>query len=264
MREKPIASPTPYGDINALLAEHVDGIKRILGENLVGLYLTGSLAYGDFMPERSDIDLQAVVRNSLTEKELKAVEELHRNIDKNCPAWANRTECSYVPLELMADLVPPKTPRPWWGFNTLYPEAPAGNEWIINHYFLAKFGIALEGPDFNTLVPPIDIRDVQKASARDLFKEWEPKSADPELLSNSHYQSYFVLNLCRILHTVIGGEPGSKKIAAQWVKMNYPEWKELIEEAERWRYGDEMKKNGEAIAFLRCVIARVAKTGLAS
>ena len=264
MKAKSISSPTPYRDINALLAEYVDGVKRALRENLVGLYLTGSLAYGDFVPERSDIDLQAVVRNPLTEKELVAIEELHRKIDRNCPAWANRTECSYVPLELMAERLPPPIPRPWWGFDTLYPEAPAGNEWIINHYSLAKFGIALEGPDFKTLVPPIDIRDVQKASARDLFKEWQPRGADPEWLANAHYQSYFVLNLCRILHTVIGGELGSKKIAAQWVKVNYPEWKELIEESERWRYGKAMKKNREAMAFLKFVIARVTETGLAS
>jgi hypothetical protein len=259
---RPIEFVTPYPDINALLAEFVAGAKSILGKNLVGLYLTGSLAYGDFVPERSDIDLQAVVLNPLTEEELRAVEELHRTIDRHSPRWAKRTECSYVPRGLMEEPSPPRNPRPWWGFDSLYPAAPAGNEWIINHYFLAKFGIALEGPNFSTLIQPIDIREVQKASARDLFKEWEPKIADLAWLSNSHYQSYLVLNLCRILHTVIGGEPGSKRIAAQWTKQKYPEWKELIEKAERWGYGDEMKKNEQAIAFIKFVIARVNETGL--
>lgn len=248
---------TPYPAINTMLAEWTEGMKRLLGEKLVGLYLSGSLAYGDFMPERSDIDLQAVVRIPLTENELGSVEQLHRQIERRCPQWADRIECSYVPLELMHELTPPATPRPWWGFGTFYAEAPAGNEWIINHYLLSKHGIALEGPDFNELIPRIDIHLVRQASARDLFQEWVPKTDDSVWLSNSHYQSYLVLNLCRILHTVIHGEPGSKKVAGQWAKATYPEWKGLIEEAERWSYGCEMKRQADALAFLRFAVDKV-------
>lgn len=253
---------TPYPAINTLLTDWADGLKRLLGEKLVGLYLTGSLAYGDFVPERSDIDLQAVVRRPLTADELKSVEQLHRQIEARCPQWADRVECSYAPLELMRELTPPATPRPWWGFGTWYAEAPAGNEWIINHYFLSKHGIALEGPDFKELIPPIDIRRVRQASARDLFQEWVAKIHDATWLANSHYQSYLVLNLCRILHTVIHGEPGSKKVAGQWVKATYPEWKNLIEEAERWAYGDEMRRQADAMAFLRFAVDKVNETKL--
>lgn len=259
---KEIERPTPYQEINTLLAEYVRGAKSVIGENLVGIYLTGSLAYGDFVPQRSDIDLQAVVRNPLTQEELRGIGELHRKIDSLCPAWANRTECSYVPLELMTETLPPKTPRPWWGFDTLYTAAPMGNEWIINHYFLSEYGIALEGPEFTTIIPPIDLKEVRKASARDLFKEWVPKIADQEWLSNSHYQSYLVLNLCRILHTISGNEPGSKRLAADWVKGRFPEWKDLVEEAEKWGYGDKMNKQPEAIAFVIFAVERVKELGL--
>jgi Aminoglycoside adenylyltransferase, C-terminal domain len=262
MTSEQIASVTPHPDINALLANLVDGASKILGENLLGVYLSGSLAYGDFVPSRSDIDLQAVVRNPLTDNEIKTVETLHKEIDSKHPNWAKRTECSYVPLELLSEMTPPKTPRPWWGLDTMYPEAPAGNEWIINHYFLSKYGIALAGPDFRTLVPPIDVREVQKASARDLFKEWVPKVMDSEWLLNSHYQSYLVLNLCRILHTVIEGEPRSKIVSGRWVKQKYPQWTTLVKEAEEWAYGEEMKKQEEAIMFIRFVVDRVNEVGL--
>ena len=251
---------TPYPAINSVLTEWVEGLKGLLGKKIVGLYLSGSLAYGDFVPERSDIDLQAVVRSPLTEDELRSVEQLHRRIEGRCPQWADRIECSYVPLELMRELTPPARQRPWWGFGTLYAEAPAGHEWIINHYLLASHGIALEGPDFNELIPPIDIQTVRQASARDLFQEWVPKVDDGVWLSNSHYQSYLVLNLCRILHTVIRGRPGSKKVAGQWAKVTYPRWKDLIEEAERWGYGGDMKRQADAVAFLRFAVARVNDT----
>ena len=255
---------TPYRAINTVLCEWVEGVKRLLGKKIVGLYLSGSLAYGDFVPERSDIDLQAVVQNPLTGDELRSVERLHRQIERRFPQWADRIECSYVPLELMHELTPPATPRPWWGLGTFYAEAPAGNEWIINHYLLSKHGVTLAGPDFKNLIPPIDLVSVRRASAKDLFQEWVPKIDDAEWLSNSHYQSYLVLNLCRILHTVIHGEPGSKKVAGEWTKATYPQWKNLIEEAERWAYGDQMKRQADAVAFLRFAVDRVVEKKLLS
>jgi hypothetical protein len=254
---------TPYPAINTVLTEWADGLKRLLGKKIVGLYLSGSLAYGDFVAERSDIDLEAVVRIPLTEDELRSVEKLHREIEARCSQWANRIECSYVPLELMRELMPPATPRPWWGFGTLYAEAPVGNEWIINHYLLSKNGIVLEGPSFNELVPPIDIDTVRQASARDLFQEWVPKINDSIWLSNSHYLSYLVLNLCRILHTVIRGQPGSKTAAGRWAKATYPQWRSLIEEAEAWTYGAGMKRQADAVAFLRFALDRVNEAELA-
>ena len=71
-----------------------------------------------------------------------------------------------------------------------------------------------------------------------------------------------MLNLCRILHTVIHGEPGSKKVAGQWAKATYPQWNDLIEQAERWAYGVEMKRQADVVAFLGFAVERVNETGL--
>lgn len=51
-------------------AHHVaQGIQEILGERLVATYLHGSAATGDFVPNRSDLDLIAVVQVSLSVSE---------------------------------------------------------------------------------------------------------------------------------------------------------------------------------------------------
>jgi hypothetical protein len=63
---------TPYPTINTMLTEWAEGLKRLLGKGIVGLYLSASLAYGDFVPDRSDIDLQAIVRNPLTKDQLRS------------------------------------------------------------------------------------------------------------------------------------------------------------------------------------------------
>ena len=139
----------------------------------------------------------------------------------------------------------------------MYAEAPAGNEWTVNHYLLSKHGVALHGPEFRELVPPISMEEVRQASSKDLFAEWVPKISDPLWLASSHYQSYLVLNLCRILRTAIGGEAGSKKAACAWARAAYPQWKDLIEEADRWGYGDEMNRQEDTIAFVRFAVEAV-------
>lgn len=206
--------------------------------------------------------MQAVVRNPLMKDELATIGGLHKEIEECFPAWARRVECSYVPLQLMSELNPPVTPRPWWGFGVLYAEAPAGNEWIINHYLLSKYGVALYGPSFKELAPAIRVEDVRRASARDLFAEWLPKINDSAWLSDSHQQSYLALNLCRILCTCLDGEPRSKKAAVAWTKQDYPQWADLIEEAERWSYGDDMKRENDVIAFIKFSVERVREARL--
>lgn len=52
--------PTPYEDVNTLLGALLARIRSVLGINLVGVYLYGSLPSGDFDPDVSDIDLLAV------------------------------------------------------------------------------------------------------------------------------------------------------------------------------------------------------------
>jgi predicted nucleotidyltransferase len=257
-----ISKVTPYQDVNIVLCSMAQGIERILGNDLRGLYLCGSLSYGDFNPQSSDIDLVAILNRPASANELEPIRELHSIEAQKYPKWAKRLECSYTPIEMLSNILPPREPRPYYGEGVLYPAALYGNEWIINLYLQYNHGITLLGPEFTTLVAPIDILEVQKASIRDLFKEWQPKLADPGWLDNSHYQSYLVLNLCRILYTVMNRSTGSKKVSAAWAKDQYPEWSTLVQAAEDWHYGTEMTLRAEALAFLKFVIKQIGETAL--
>ena len=46
--------------VDAYLAELVGRLRAVAGERLVGAWLVGSAALGDFDPARSDLDVQAV------------------------------------------------------------------------------------------------------------------------------------------------------------------------------------------------------------
>ena len=53
-----------------------------------------------------------------------------------------------------------------------------------------------------------------------------------------------------------------RKVAGEWAKAGVPPWQDLIEEVERWTYGDEMKREADAVAFLRFAVDRVDETKL--
>ncbi len=255
---------TPYGDVNELLDFYPRHLVGILAGNVRGVYLTGSLSYDAFNYDTSDIDIVVIVNGPPIAMELAALRRLHIQITEKFPMWAQRLECSYTPIDMLPNVRPPKEPRPYWGGEGIFYEtALYGNEWIINNYLLYRYGMPLYGPDFDRLAGPVKIEEVQKACIRDLFQEWEPKSGDEHWLGNGHYASYFVLNLCRILYTVMCKEAGSKTTAAAWVKRRYGEpWKELISVAEEWRYGMELDVCAPAVAFLHFVIGEVSQTAL--
>ena len=128
---------------------------------------------------------------------------------------------------------------------------------------LYQHGIALIGCEFKKLITPIDILEVQKACIRDLFQEWEPKITDFEWLDNSHYQSYLVLNLCRILYTLMEGVAGTKKASAEWAKNKFGlPWSSLIANAQDWQYGKEMSSRKETIDFIKFTIDTIKQTNV--
>lgn len=259
------ANLTPHKDVNDFLAFFTDGTISIFKENLIGIYLTGSLSYQAFNYNSSDVDITVILQNPVSPAELSAIKNFLALVENSFNTWARRLDCSYTPVEMLTSVLPPKKPRPWYwgGERILYAEAPYGNEWSINNYLLYNYAISLFGPAFKELTKPINIEEVQKACLRDLFAEWEPKKTNRDWFKDSHQQSYFILNLCRILYTVMCKSAGSKKIASSWVKKEYGiPWQDLINTAEQWQYGIELNCQERAIEFLNFVLDQVSKTEL--
>jgi Domain of unknown function (DUF4111)/Nucleotidyltransferase domain len=255
---------TPLKDINEILKFFTSGTIFVFKKNLIGAYLTGSLSYGAFHYDKSDIDITVILNNPISPVELEAIKNFHKQIETKFDKWAKRLECTYTPIEMLPSILPPEKPRPWYwgGEGILYEEAPYGNEWIINNYLLYNYAIPLVGPNFKELTNPFDIEEVQKACIRDLFTEWEPKIANKDWLNDSHNESYLILNLCRILYTVSCKSAGSKGNATSWVKRKYVAWADLINSANQWHDGSKLDIREKTIEFIGFVIDRVSRTEL--
>src|SRR6516165_4911516 len=91
--------PTPYPEVNAVVHDLLTSLHAILGAQLVGMYLVGSLALGDFDPRESDLDLVIVTVGALPDKTVAALRDLHQRFDHSASAWAARLDIAYLPQE---------------------------------------------------------------------------------------------------------------------------------------------------------------------
>ena len=236
------------------ISDFIDLFKNILLEkcgNIVGIYLFGSLTYGGFDEKSSDIDLLVITKTLFDKTELEKIKNIHKKLNEMKLKWAKRFEVSYTPICILSEKTVPIIPRPYYN-EIFYDEAAYGNEWLINNYLLINYGKTIYGPDIKTLIKyNITIDDVTGACVNDFYKEWIPKINDDEWMSNSHNQSYIVLNICRIIYTIFNSKTGNKKKSAKWVKEQYKEWKNLIEEAEEWDYSKTINKQNEIKEFIK-------------
>ena len=261
---KNISSLTPFTDINIFLETYTTRLAELLYSNIVGIYLTGSLSYGDFNYNSSDIDITNVTKQTINVTELELIKKFHRDLLNNFPLLSRKLECTYTPNYMLKNYYPPKEPRPWYfgSEEKLYEKAPYGNEWIINNYLLYKYSITLAGIEFQSICNEIPIIEVQKACINDCLKEWKPKIYDLTFLNNDHYAAYFVLNLCRIYYTIHNAEVSSKKVAANWVKQKFVKWHDLISKAQSWEYDKTFKEIDQIINFAKFIFVQIQNSTL--
>ena len=255
---------TPYKDINDIAAIFTRDLKEILGSQLAGFYLTGSLTYGGFDRGSSDIDFWAVLKSPISDPERQRIKAMHASMEKLYPEWADRIEVPYILRDVLGSTMPPEGTRPFFNAGELWePDPPFHDNWLINLYALRECGVALAGPDPKALIEPIDMKDVREASKRDLRARWQKKldSGEPfgdgKYWTTSHIRAYSVLTMCRVLYRARNDGVVSKRAASAWVKENYGEWKNLIERAEAWQMGQPMSAEEEAIAFIRFTLDEV-------
>lgn len=247
------SGPTHFPDINAVLQELLAGVRAVLGDGLVGLYLQGSLAGGDFDPDSSDIDVVVVTADELAEDTVAALRDMHERIAAGGSKWVKELEASYLPLVTL-----PRLDR----YGSLGVEQH-DIDWVIQRHIVREHGVALAGPDPRTLIDPVGPAQLRAAALGTLRQWWEPMTTDPlnpiehpTVLRDARYRSYAVLTMCRILYTVREGAVASKPVAARWAQDALGEpWAALIERALAGRGDPAAVSPKEALDFVRFTVA---------
>ena len=244
----------PYPELRLALERFVAGVANALQGNLVGAYLVGSLATGDFDLD-SDIDFLIVTENELADAEVQLLQALHIEIhDAGCYP-AQHLEGSYISRELLgrADLV---GVQPLWFIDNgsiLLERSIHDNQWHVR-WLLRERALTLAGPDPKTLLPPVPVEALRAemlAAIDKLRTTFVAEIGRPVGWFNTRFgQSFAVLTCCRILHTLQSGAVQSKLAAVQWAGQSLnAEWLELIQQAwaerEGVRFGAKVRQPAE-------------------
>ena len=231
MRRLSNPDPTPYPDLNTVLDELVDSVRTVLDEKLIGAYLQGSFAVGDF-DQNSDVDFIIAIADELSAAQVRELQVMHDRIySLPCP-WAQHLEGSYFPVDVLRSAS--KTGGDLWyldhGARSLIRSDHCNT--LVVRSTVRDFGVALYGPDPASLVDPVSV-EILRREIYNTMHEWGNEIlSNPEKFSNRFYQGYLVLNYSRMLHDLERGRPGSKREAAEWAKTNLdPVWRGLIDRA---------------------------------
>jgi hypothetical protein len=246
------AHPTPYPDVNAVLAALLAGVQAILGSEFVGLYLYGSLASGDFDLQRSDIDFVVVTTGDLSDETIADLEGLHRRIAASGQKWASKLEGSYIPWQALRRYRPGDPPWPQFNEGRFFMEQH-GSDWVIQRHVLREHGVVVAGPAIRTLIDPVHPDDLKQAVLGVLHGWWADMLRQPiPRLHDGDFQAFTVLTMCRALHTLHFGTLISKPVAACWaLAVLDGQWSGLIERALVWQPAVPVSSVDETLDFIR-------------
>jgi predicted nucleotidyltransferase len=226
-----------------LLADIHARLIRLLGGNLVGIYVFGSVASDGYDPGVSDLDLLVVTARPLVAANYARLQQMHTALAGR-EQWKDRIEVAYLSRQALRTFKERASEigivRPGEPFHVVR----AGRDWLMNWYDVREHAIVVAGPNPKTLIDPIT-RSELRACIRDYVRLF------PERVSDNFHQgsdAYAVLTMCRSLHMNVVGETASKRAAAEWAASKYPEWSNLISQAQEWRLAADNEATNSAEA----------------
>ena len=266
----------PYPELREVLDIFVSEVETELAENLVGVYLVGSLASGDFDLD-SDVDFLVVINTELTESNQKRLQEVQIKVHEIDCYPAKHLEGSYISIVDLNDWsIVGKKKLFYFDNGSITPEQSVhDNNWHVR-WILRERGITLAGPEPQTIVRPIpnaELLGEMRTSLHQIMLIYEEALQQPLNFFNSQFgQSFVVLTYCRMLHTLHTGVMQSKKAGAEWAKEYVePKWRKLIDRAwddrEGVRFGVKIGQRAdeqlleETLEFVQYAVARVDAEG---
>jgi hypothetical protein len=239
----------------AVLGDLAYGLRDAVGDELVGLYLYGSVVTGGFDPEASDIDLVAVTKTDASSLNISRLRRVHADLVALNPNWADRIEVVYVGEATLRSF------RDGGPLAVISPGEPlhvveGADLYLQNWYLVRLTSVALIGPAREEVFPAISSDEFVAAVAR-----YAGEVSRRSVASMSPgMRAYTVLTMCRALRTVSTHAPSSKKDGAESCRQRHPEWAPLIDAALACRLsgGRQGFDDPESIRYVEAFVRAIA------
>lgn len=226
-------------DVTQLLNTLLAGVRDALADNLLGFYLRGSLALGDFNPETSDVDILVVTEAPVSDAEFDALAAFHERIPARDNRYSRQYEVSYVDRASLRRFASGERVHPTVGSNWPFQRAEHRDNFILERWMVREHGVTLVGPDPKTLIDPISAAELRAAVAAELrsrIEHWAGADEPPSWLDTRYYQAFEIETICRALYTLEFAQLPTKPQAVTWALKSLPEpWRTLIEWSQKHR-----------------------------
>ncbi|MCK4643466.1 DUF4111 domain-containing protein [bacterium] len=239
--------------IKDILDKIKTGYSDVLRNNLVGIYIHGSIAMNCFNHRSSDVDFLAVVKEKLDLDSKKKIIKLLLDLSDQNPV--NGLEMSIV---LQAELKDFKYPTPYelhysneWKQRYIngtvdYSKDDADPDLAAHLVIVKKRGICLSGKPIREVFFEVPKKYYLKSILTD--SEWSIGNIlkGPDT-GTCPVPTYGVLNLCRVLAFIDDGIITSKKEGGEWGLGNLPtKYRQVIERALNKYTGTDAAENVDA------------------
>jgi predicted nucleotidyltransferase len=194
----------------------VDGLQRILGEKLHGVYIYGAAAFPDALPT-GDIDFHVILNGELTDSERSELEALHASLAERFPPLGGEMDGYYIRLDDARHEAPPRS-QMW--------RRAIDDSWALHReHIRAGRHLVLHGPDPTGIYPPASWPEIERALYGEL------NYVEKHL---HEYPDYCILNLCRLIYSFETKDVVvSKAQAADWAWDAMPHWRRHVERAKK-------------------------------
>jgi hypothetical protein len=205
----------PETRIARLLADLVGRLPGVMP--MVGLYAAGSLGTRDFEPDRSSLDLVAVLVREPEPAELQALARVHRDLASEHPA-ASRLRCLYVAAPDIAE-----TGHDWpcWTGSGLGQRRLTA----ITRTELHDHGVVVAGEPVSGQIPYVTPEELVEEIRAELQTVWLPATAQFRPWLDDAFVDLGLTTLPRARAAITAGELMTKTQAiAQLSDFDVPDW----------------------------------------
>lgn len=226
------------GDVREATARHLAAADAVALGLIQALYVTGSVALGDYQPGRSDIDFMAFTSRPVSADDVALLRDMHAGFPPH-PCY----DGIYVSWDERETVPDDEQPRP---------HIVAGQFRVDDCHELtpstwtefARYAIAIRGPQARELGVSVPRKRLNAWNLGNLNGYWLGRAAeaervladrDPDGLANPEGVVWLALGAARLHYTLATGDITTKSGAGRYALELFPAYAEVITAALAWR-----------------------------
>ncbi|MEM8533480.1 MAG: aminoglycoside adenylyltransferase domain-containing protein [Chloroflexota bacterium] len=238
-------------DVVVYLTQLVNRLQQHLQPQLVGVYLFGSAAYGDYQPGVSDLDVQAVVTHPLSIAERQTIAELLFHTALPCPARQLEFVCYHQravnPANRHSQFEINLNTRAHRDNHLTFDLTEESSYWFVLDIAIGyELGYRLCGAELTATFAPIP-RIWQLEAILDSLT-WHSRNEGASINS--------ILNACRGWRYAVTGNWGSKRTGGLWAS-EQPEYPAVVVQVLTHQQGTPSFNQQEVALFIEMVTETV-------